>query len=125
MLRPAFQFALYIAHFFFDQIYGKSLDSCSLSSFHVDNFQQSFQVLLARFQGVAPARAGLDLIDHGLRPDGVINSPRARAVSGGSVRYSERMSSTVNLYERSASSRLPHVSKSSPSLGSTNLLRLS
>lgn len=81
-------------------------------------------MLLARFQVVAPTRAALDLLDHGLRPDRVINSPRAQAVSGGSVRYSESMSSTVNLYERSESSRLPHVSKPSPSLGSTNLLRL-
>lgn len=82
-------------------------------------------MLLARFQGVAPASAALDLVDHGLCPDGVMNSPRPQAVSGGSVRYSERMSSTVKLYERAESSRLPHVSKSSPSLGSTNLLRLS
>lgn len=54
-------------------------------------------MIFACYQGVAPARVALDLIDHGLRPDGVINSPRAQAVSGGSVRYSERMSSTVNL----------------------------
>lgn len=82
-------------------------------------------MIFARFQGVGPAHAALDSVDHGLGPDGVINSPHPQAVSGGSVRYSERMSSTVNLYERSESSRLPHVSKPSPSLGSTNLLRLS
>lgn len=39
-------------------------------------------MLLARFQDVAPARAALDLVDHDSRPDGVINSPRAQAVSG-------------------------------------------
>ncbi|MNE64714.1 hypothetical protein D3C80_1601400 [compost metagenome] len=108
-LRPAFQLTFHIAHFLLDQIDGEGLDRCSLSGFDVDDFQQSGQVLFARFQGVTPARAALDLIDHGLRPDGVINSPRAQAVSGGSVRYSERMSSMVNLYERSASSLLPHV----------------
>lgn len=82
-------------------------------------------MFLARFQGVAPACAALDLNNHGVGPGGIINSPRTQAVSGNSLRYSEKMSSTVNLYERSASSRLPHVSKPSPSLGSTNLLRLS
>ena len=57
------------AHFFLDQIDGECLDRCGFSGFDVDNFQQSGQVLLARFQGVAPARAALDLIEHGLRPD--------------------------------------------------------
>lgn len=96
-LWSAFQLTFHIAHFFLDQSDGEGLDRCGLSGFDVDNLQQSGQVLLARFQGVAPAPAALDLIDHGLRLDEVINSPRAQAVSGGSVRYSERMSSTVNL----------------------------
>ena len=119
------QFTFRVSHFILYEIDRECLDRCGLSGFDVDSFQQSGQVLLARFQGVAPAGAALILIDHGRRSDGVINSPRAQAVLGGSVRYSERMSSTVNLYDRSESSRLPHVSKPSPSLGSTNLLRLS
>jgi len=82
-------------------------------------------MLFACFQGVFPARAASDLSDHGLRLDGVINSLRAQAVSGSSACYSERMSCTLYWPDRSDSSRLPHTSKPSPSLGSTNLLRLS
>lgn len=60
-------------------------------------FSKAVKWLLRRFQGVAPAGATLGLINHGLRPDVVINSPRAQAVPGGSVRYSERMSFAVSL----------------------------
>lgn len=68
-LSFSFQLTFHIAHFILDQIDGECLDSCGLSGFVVDNFQQSGQVLLARFQGVAPARTVLNLVDHGLGPD--------------------------------------------------------
>lgn len=124
-LRSAFQLAFHVAHFVFNQINGECLDRCGLSGFDVDNFQQGGQMLFARFQGVSPARAASDLSDHDLRPDVVLNSLLAQAVSGGSARYSERMSCTLYWPDRSDSSRLPHVSKPSPSLGSTSLLKLS
>ncbi|MDU8456215.1 hypothetical protein [Pseudomonas syringae group sp. J254-4] len=87
----------YVAHFTLDQFDGECLNHRGLSGFDLDNPQQSGQVLLGCFQGVAPARAALDSIDHGFRPDIAINSPRAQAVSGGSVRYSESMSSSVSV----------------------------